>query len=175
MKLRPKPCRRVGLPRGFRVHVRTRGYHSPMLYGGARYVIVAGATGAADNYRFINLGNGLQAQLLDLQANANFLVAGARGDGGSDDTEPMQAVIVFGGDITVEGGFTFVATNLSITQNVRFVGSGAMKQRNGAAGDFLQLTSIAVTLVKFRDVILDGNQPNVDETNSTVGWVIPAP
>ena len=154
--------------------VRTRGYLAPNHYGGARYLIVAGATGAADNYRFINLGNGLQAQLLDLQANKNFLAAGARGDGGSDDTEPMQAVIAFGGDIEVAGGFSFVATNLRITQNVRFIGQGAMKQRSGAAGDLFQITSVAVTLVKFRDVILDGNQPNVDPDNSTVGWIIPA-
>jgi len=154
--------------------VRTRGYHSPTLYGGARYVIVAGATGTADNFRYINLGNGLQAELLDLQRNANFLVAGARGDGGSDDTEPMQAVINFGGDIQVPGGFIFVATNLQIPLNVRFVGQGAMQQRSGSTGDFLQITSVAVTLVKFRDVILDGNQPNVNEDNSTVGWIIPA-
>jgi len=26
--------------------------------------------------------------------------------------------------------------------------------------------------VKFRDVILDGNQGNVDDDNATVGWVI---
>lgn len=154
--------------------VRTRGYNAPTHYGGARYVIVAGATGAADDYRFVNLGNGLQAQLLDLQANVNFLVAGARGDGGSNDTAPMQAVIVFGGDIAVPGGFTFVATNLQITQNVGFIGHGAMKQRAGATGDLFQITSVAVTRVRFRDVILDGNQPNVNENNSTVGWIVPA-
>lgn len=154
--------------------VRTRGYLAPNHYGGARYVIVAGGTGATDDYRFISLGNGLQAQLLDLQANANFLVAGARGDGGSNDTTPMQAVIAFGGDIHVPGGFEFVATNLQITQNVRFIGQGAIKQRAGSTGDLFQITSVAVTLVKFRDVTLNGNQPNVNENNSTVGWVISA-
>lgn len=152
--------------------VRTRGYLAPNHYGGARYVIVAGGIGTTDDYRFINLGNGLQAQLLDLQANKNFLVAGARGNGGSDDTTPMQAVMAFGGDIQVPGGFTFVATNLQITLNVRFVGFGAIKQRSGAAGDLFQITGVAVTLVKFRDVTLDGNQPNVNANNSTVGWVI---
>ncbi len=152
--------------------VRTRGYHAPNLFGGARYVIVAAGTGPVDGYLYHNLGNGLQAELLDLEENVTFLVAGARGDGGSDDTTAMQAVLDRGGDITVEGGFTFVATNLSITKNVRFVGSGAIKQRSSAAGDLFQITSIAVTAVHFRDVILDGNQPNVDENNSTVGWVI---
>ena len=72
------------------------------------------------------------------------------------------------------GGFTFVATNLQIPLNVRFIGQGAMKQRAGSTGDLFQITSVAVTLVKFRDVILDGNQPNVNADNSTVGWIIPA-
>ena len=152
--------------------VATRGYYSQNLFGGARYVIVAAGTGTVDSYLYHNLGNGLQAELLDLERNVTFLVAGARGDSGSDDTVAMQAVINRGGDIKVEGGFTFVATNLQITKNVRFIGSGAIKQRNGAAGDLFQITSIAVTAVAFRDVILDGNQPNVDENNSTVGWVI---
>ncbi len=161
-----------GLPIG--AIVRTAGYYSPNKYGGARYRIVAGGTGSADNYRFINLGNGLQAQLLDLEQNNNFLVAGARGDGGTLDQTAMQACIDQGGNIMVEGGFSFVADNLLIGRNVRFVGSGAMKQRTGAAGDFLQITSTAVTLVKFRDVILDGNQPSVDPDNATIGWVITA-
>jgi hypothetical protein len=135
-------------------------------------VIVAGGTGTVDSYRYHSLGNGLQAELLDLERNVTFLVAGSRGDGGTDDTVPMQTVIDGGGDIKVEGGFTFVATNLLISKNVRFIGSGAIKQRSAASGDLFQITSIAVTAVHFRDVILDGNQPNVDETNSTFGWVI---
>jgi len=152
--------------------VKTEGYYFPNPHGSARYVIVPGDTGTADGFRFINLGNGFQAQLLDLEENHNFLVAGARGDGASDDTKPMQAVIKFGGDIKVEGSFSFVGTNLLISKNVRFVGAGEMKQRDGSAGDFLQITSVDVTLVKFRDVILNGNQPNVDPLNATVGWAI---
>ena len=84
----------------------------------------------------------------------------------------VSLVIDGGGDITVEGNFIFVADNLTITRNCRFIGFGEMKQRNGAAGDFLQVLSTAVTLVKFRDVILNGNQPNTDPDNSTFGWVI---
>ena len=152
--------------------VRTRAYYSGNNYGGARYVIVAAGTGTADDYLFHQLGNQLQAQLLDLERNKNFLVAGARGDGGSNDTVPMQAVIATGGDITVEGGFTFIATELAISQNVRFIGSGAMKQDNSAGGDLFQITSTDVTLVKFRGVILDGNQVNGNGANATVGWVL---
>jgi hypothetical protein len=152
--------------------VRTQGYYAGNNYGGARYVIVAAATGTANNYLFHNLGNGLQAQLLDLERNKNFLVAGARGDGGTDDTVPMQAVISLGGDVEVEGGFTFVATELAISQNVRFVGSGSMKQDNSAGGDLFQITSTAVTAVQWRGVTLDGNQVNGNDANATVGWVL---
>jgi len=125
--------------------VRTRGYHAPNFFGGARYIIVAGATGTVDSYLFHNLGNGLQAKLLDREQHKTFLVAGARGDGGTDDTSAMQTVIDLGGNITVEGGFTFIATNLLISVNVRFVGSGAIKQANSSSGDLFQITSIAVT------------------------------
>jgi len=154
--------------------VRTHSYYAGNNYGGARYVIVAAGTGTADNFLYHNLGNGLQAELLDLERNKNFLVAGARGDGGTDDTVPMQAVVSTGGDVEVEGGFTFVATELAISQNVRFIGSGAMKQDNSAGGDLFQITSTVVTLVVFRGVTLDGNQVNGNGANATVGWVLSA-
>jgi len=152
--------------------VRTRGYYAGNNYGGARYVIVAAGSGTTDDYLFHQLGNQLQAQLLDLERNKNFLVAGARGDGGTDDTVPMQSVISTGGNIEVEGGFTFIGTELAISQNVRFIGSGTMKQDNSAGGNFIQITSSAVTLVKFRGVRLDGNQVNGNDANATVGWVL---
>ena len=152
--------------------VATQGYYAGNRYGGARYRIVAAGTGSVDGWRFHQLGNGLRAQLLDLERHQNFLSAGARGDGGTDDTSAMQAVIAFGGDITVEGGFIFVATNLAITRNVRFIGQGTMRQRGGSSGDFLQVTDPGVDSVKFRDVTLDGNQPNVDMGNSIFGWTL---
>lgn len=155
--------------------VRTHGYFAPNHYGSGRYKIVAAATGTIDNFKFIALGNGLQAALLDGDRSNSFLVAGARGDGGTDDTDAMQALIDLGGDIIVDQGFVFVGTNLTISRNCRFIGGGSMKQRNGAAGDFLRIISKTVALVHFRDVELDGNQPNVNQDNSTFGWVIPAP
>lgn len=155
--------------------VHTRGYYAGQRYGGARYAIVATGTGAVDDYLYHQLNNQLQAQLLDLEKNKNFLAAGARGDGGSNDTEPMQAVCNTGGDIEVPEGFTFMATNISLTQErYRFSGGGAMKQLGASAGDLFQVTSINVREVKFRDVILDGNQIQGNDGNATVGVVLSA-
>lgn len=151
--------------------VATQAYYAGNGYGGARYVIVEGGTGTIDDYLYHSLGNGLEAELLNLEDNRSFLVAGARGDSGTDDTIPMQAVITQGGEITVEGGFTFVATNLEVPVNVRFVGNGAMKQQGGSSGDLFQITDIEVRSVKFRGVTLDGNQGN-NTGNATVGWVL---
>lgn len=152
--------------------VATEAYYAGNDYGGARYVVVPGGTAAADDYRFIDLGNGLQAKLLNLDQNRNFLVAGARGDGGSDDTDAMQAVINQGGDIFVPEGFVFVAQVLTIVTDVRFVGKGTMKQDNGQANDFIQITDREVKRISFRDVTLNGNQQNGNAQNSIVGWVL---
>jgi hypothetical protein len=152
--------------------VRTRGYYAGNRYGGARYAIVAAGTGTPDDYLYHQLNNQLQAQLLDLERHKNFLVAGARGDGGSNDTDPMQVVISQGGDIHVPEGFTFMATNLTIASDVRFSGGGAMKQLGASSGDLFQITSTDVREVKFRSVILDGNQVQGNNGNATVGWVL---
>ncbi|MGI9252077.1 MAG: glycosyl hydrolase family 28-related protein, partial [Pseudohongiellaceae bacterium] len=155
--------------------VETQGYFEPNRFGGARYQIRPAGTGTPDGYLYIQLGNGLQAELLDLENNRNFLVAGARGDGGTDDEQAMQAVIDSDpGEVYVPNGFEFVANNLTIPHNIAFVGGGSMIQRTGAAGDFLQITSVAVTDVYFRGVTLDCNQPNTINTNATVGWRIAA-
>jgi hypothetical protein len=153
--------------------VRTRGYYAGTRFGGARYAIVAAGTGAADDYLYHQLNNQLQAQLLDLERHKDFLVAGARGDGGSNDTDPMQQVINLGGNITVQNGFTFMATNLTIAaERIRFSGGGAMKQLGASAGDLFQITSTLVREVKFFEVELDGNQVQGNGGNATVGWVL---
>ncbi len=152
--------------------VETEGYFAGTRYGGARYVIVAGGTGTPDNFLFHNLANGLQAALLEREQHNDFLVAGARGDGGTNDTEPMQAVINQGGDIIVQGGFTFAATNLTIGRNCRFIGGGTLRQLSASAGDLLQITSRIVGEVKFRGIQFDGNQLNSNDGNAVVGWVV---
>lgn len=152
--------------------IRTQGYFAGNLFGGARYEIVAAATGTVDGYLYHGLGNGLQASLLNREDNRSFLVAGARGDGGTNDTVAMQSVITQGGNIIVEGGFIFTATNLSISTDVRFIGSGGLKQLGSSSGDLFQITSTDVRFVKFRGVTIDGNQVNGNSSNASVGWVI---
>lgn len=152
--------------------VETQGYFAGNNYGGARYVVVAAGTGVADNFLFHNLGNGLQAALLERELHNDFLVAGARGDGGSNDTVAMQAVINQGGDVIVRGGFSFAATNLTIGENCRFVGGGTLRQLPASSGDLLQIIDRAVTRVKFRGVRFDGNQIAGNDGNAVVGWVI---
>jgi len=154
--------------------VRTAAYYANENIGGARYLIVAAGTGTADNYLIHNLGNGLQASLLDREKRCEFIYAGARGDGGSDDTTAMQRVINACTEIEVPSGFTFAASNLTIPHNIRFFGGGVIKQLGNSSGDLFQLTTIAVTSVKFKGVELDGNQQNGNAANSTFGWVLSA-
>lgn len=152
--------------------VRTAAYYANTNIGGARYLIVASGTGTPNNYQIIALGNGLQAQLLDQEKRVDPMYAGARGDGGTDDTIPLQAVADVGGDIQIREDFEFVYTNLQINQNLRFVGGGTLKRQGNSSGDGFQLTSTAVTSVKFRGVTLDANQQNGNEGNAMFGWVL---
>jgi len=46
--------------------VNTKGYHHSNDGGGAKYVVVAGGTGVADDVLFVNLDNGLQAKRLPI-------------------------------------------------------------------------------------------------------------
>lgn len=152
--------------------VQTRGYYAGTNYGGARYLVVAGGTGTFDGFHFHNLGNGLQAELLDRESQNRFLVAGARGDGGTDDTTAMQAVIDKGGDIIVESGFVFAGTSLSIGRNCRFIGGGTLLQLGSSAENFISITDRNVTEVKFRGITIDGNQQNGNSGNQSVSWEI---
>jgi hypothetical protein len=155
--------------------VRTEGYYAGTRYGGARYEIVAASTGQVDDYLYHQLNNGLQAELMDLEDHKNFLVAGARGDGGSNDTDPMQAVCNQGGYVYAPQGFTFMATNIALTQeSYIFHGGGSMKQLSASSGDLFQVTTTAVKEVKFRGVELDGNQIQGNNENATVGIVLEA-
>lgn len=152
--------------------VRTQSYYAGNNYGGARYQIVSSISETPDDFLIHALNNGLFASLLDRERNNDFLVAGARGDGGSNDTDPMQRVIDQGGDVKVQGGFEFVATNLEISQDVRFIGSGTLAQLSASSGDLFQITSTTVRSVKFRGVQFNGNQIQGNDGNSIVGWVL---
>ena len=152
--------------------VRTLAYYAGTEVAGARYLIVPANTGTIDGYRYHGLGNGLQGQLLDIEKRVNPLYAGALGDGGSNDTVPLQKVIDMGGDVEIPQGYSFVFTNLEISQNIQFVGGGTLRRQGSSSGDGFQITSTDVTFVKFRGVTLDANQANGNDQNNMIGWVL---
>ncbi len=130
-------------------------------YGGARYLVVADATGTDDGYLFIDLPNTtpvLQAQLLDVEKNNNFYVAGAVGDGVADDSTPVQAVLDTGGDVDCSNG-TFLVEGLTITQDTRIEGDGTLKLVSFASSDMFTLSG-ADKLIAFDGVTIDGNSDN---------------
>jgi hypothetical protein len=76
--------------------VKTLGYYVWGDGGGATYKIVTGGTGIADNGSFINLNNGLQAQLVE-DSYINVKQFGAKGDGLADDSDAIIANTNWGG------------------------------------------------------------------------------
>lgn len=152
--------------------VRTAAYYANTNIGGARYVIVGAGTGTPDDYLFIGLGNGFQAKLLDREKRCSPLYAGARGDGGTDDTTPLQKVIDACKFIEIPEGFEFIFTNLTFSANRRFVGGGTLKRLGNSSGDGFQVTSTAVTDISFKGVTLDSNQQNGNEGLAMFGWVL---
>ena len=151
--------------------VRTKSYFADAEVGGARYLISAAGTGTPDNYTVHAMGNGLQAVLLDREKRCSPLYAGARGDDGSDDTVPMQALINVCEQIEVPEGYSFICSNLTIPGSRRFVGRGRIKQLNNSSGDLFQITS-KIAYCKFKGVRISANQQNGNQANSSVGWVL---
>lgn len=138
--------------------VETQSYNADQNQGGARYLIVAAATGTDDGYTYHDLDNGLQAELLDLEANKNFFVGGAVGDGATDDSAPVQAVMNTGGNIECSNG-TFRCENISVDVAFRLFGNGTMILSPFASFDMLTMTGDAVTVI-IDGVTMDGNSAN---------------
>lgn len=75
-------------------YVVTEGYYSVGDKGNAEYVIVAGATGAADGGSFHNLSNGNQAKLI-LSGTPNVKQFGGVGDGTTNITSVVNKAALF--------------------------------------------------------------------------------
>lgn len=139
--------------------VETQSYNADQGNGGARYLIVANATGTDDGFLFHDLANTLQAQLLDTETK-NFYLAGAVGDGATDDSVAMQAVLTQAGDIHVPGG-TFYGEGLTLSADARLHGQGTMKAVQFTTSDFLTLTGANL------EITFDGITLDFDEANQT--------
>ena len=138
--------------------VETQSYNAGQDEGGARYLIVAAATGTDDGYTYHDLTNGLQAELIDLEANKNFYVAGAVGDGVADDSVPCQAVLSIGGDIECANG-TFLVDALTLSVAARIYGDGILRHVGFTTTDMLTLSG-ANLFIQFDGVEIDGNSDN---------------
>ncbi len=140
--------------------VETQSYNADQGQGGARYLIVAAATGTNDGFLYHNLDNGLQAQLLDTEYR-NFYLAGAVGNGIADDSTAVQAVLTQGGDIYVPTG-TFLAAGLTLSVSARLHGEGTIKAAQFTTSDLLTITGVDLTIT------FDGLTLDFDMTNQTV-------
>ena len=144
--------------------VETQSYNADQGMGGARYLIVAGSTGTDDGYLYHDLDNGLQAQLLDLEINNNFYVAGAIGNGATDDSDAVQALFSQGGEIDCSNG-TFLATGLKIDSSARVTGDGTLLQSQFASQPLLELEGEDLFL-QFEGITLDGDSANQVEEST---------
>jgi len=138
--------------------VETQNYLAATQKGGARYLIVAGGTGTEDSYIFHDLDNGLQARLIDQEANNNFYVAGAVGDGTADDTLPVQRLLTIGGDIECANGI-FACAALTLSVAARLYGNGTLLRFPFSNTDLINLTGNDL-FITFDGLILDGNLAN---------------
>lgn len=138
--------------------VETQSYNPSQGQGGARYLIVANGTGVEDSYIYHDLDNGLQAELIDQEANNNYYVAGAIGDGVADDTAPVQRLFDLGGDIECANG-VFAAASLTLGVAARIAGNGTLLRFPFANSDLITITAVDL-FATFDGVILDGNLSN---------------
>lgn len=146
----------------------TQSYNLDQREGGARYLIVAGGTGVDDGYTYHDLDNALQAELLDLQKNNNFYVAGAIGDAVANDSVPVQAVLDIGGDIRCENGI-FRCETLTLITDARISGDGTIIAVSFSTTPTLALSGNDLT-ISFDGITLDGNESN-HAAESTVASV----
>ena len=143
----------------------TESYNADQRQGGARYVVTTSAE-AVDNYRVIDLTPaGLQARLLDEERNKNFYVAGAVGDGVTDDSDAVNALLSIGGNIECSNG-TFRCSSLALAAAARVHGDGILKLEQFATSDLLALSG-ADLFIWFDGITFDGDSANQSSEAAT--------
>lgn len=95
--------------------VDTKGYYTDNDGGQARYIITN--TGTADGYLNHELANGNIA-ILQIQDEINVKQCGAKGDGITDDTLPIQAAIDSGKKLFLSEGLYIITSTLNYTADV---------------------------------------------------------
>ncbi len=137
----------------------TTSYNLDQRQGGARYLITSSAE-TVDSYLVHTIagGGGLQARLLDVEANNNFYVAGAIGNGVADDTTPIQRLLDVGGDIECSNG-VFACTGLTLSRDARIYGDGTLLSGQFTSSDMLALSGSDLTIT-FDGITIDGDTAN---------------
>lgn len=143
----------------------TQSYNAGQDQGGARYIIQA-TSETEDLYTIIDLDNGLQAALLDLESANTFFHAGAIGDGNEDDTGPVQALLSRGGDIRCENG-SFRCSSLTLSASARIHGNGTLIHQQFVTSSMLTLSG-ADLFIWFDGIVLDGDSDNQSATSTAI-------
>ena len=103
--------------------VKTKGYTTANDGGGAEYIIVATATGTDDGGSYLDLALN-QAELI-ISTSINVKQFGAKGDGITDDTLPIQASIDSLLVANLTKGTYLITSQLTLTDNQSIVGTGS--------------------------------------------------
>lgn len=124
--------------------VKTKGYYTPNDGGGAEYLIVASGTGTDDGGSYINLADN-QAQLITTKT-VKAEQFGAKGDGVTNDTLPIQSMIDYigeGGTAIFDGQKSYGIIDWLIkNDNVKLFGNGAHLISLGGSTSFALINGL---------------------------------
>jgi len=143
--------------------IETLGYYSVNDGGAASYVIVAGGTGTNNGGTYINLDNGLQAELI-ANGITNVKHWGSKGDSVTDDTLTMQAAASFvapGGQLFADDG-TYIVGDVALDSVSIASNSSTFKAKSLAEAVFLVEESGYWNFTPYQGMTIDGNSKNSD-------------
>lgn len=137
--------------------VRTKEYLSGNGLGGATYKIVAPATGINDGGEFIDLTNTNQAQLI-ISGPVKASQYGAVGNGATDDTTKIQALIDAFKDIIIDTNSVIsAALNPSVFSNIVISNDIIAIATATTAIDISSIVNVTITFTPEASLIGDGS------------------
>lgn len=150
--------------------VETGGYYTKGGGGAAKYLIVAPQ--AADGYGDHVLANG-NVSVLQVDGKAvTPEVFGATGDGNTDDTPPIQALLSSGisAELVFTKGKTYIANDLTAVSTVHISGYGALIKRADSQLNSVYVLSLEGGGSTLKGLNIDGNATNnIGHTNRGEG------